>query len=74
MIKRGGTIDNSWPRSGDLETVELVEPESAVVDEGGLAGAGWGLPYQAEWYGKVNPWLDRIGAVYASDVCRFRGI
>ena len=25
--------------------VGLVEPESAVVDEGGSAGAGWGLPH-----------------------------
>jgi hypothetical protein len=37
-------------------TVELVELESAVVDEGGSAGAfGW-----VRW--------DRIGVVYASDV------
>jgi hypothetical protein len=39
-----------------VELVELVKPESAVVDEGGSAGAfGW-----VRW--------DRIGVVYASDV------
>ena len=30
--------------------MELVEPESAVIDEGGLAGA-W-----QEFAGKVDPW------------------
>jgi len=38
-----------------------VEPESAVVDEGGLAGACWGLPYPPEWYGEVDPWQVSIG-------------
>jgi len=40
MIRRGGTIDSPqrW-YAGTVELVELAEPESAVVDEGGLAGA-----------------------------------
>ena len=33
--------------------MELVEPEPAVADVGGSVG---GLPYLAEWYGKVDPW------------------
>ena len=34
-----GTIDSSQRWYGELGTVELVEPGSAVVDEGELAGA-----------------------------------
>jgi hypothetical protein len=39
---QGGTIDSPWRWHGEpgtAEVVEVVEPESAVVDEGGLAGA-----------------------------------
>jgi hypothetical protein len=39
MIRPGGTIDSSQQWYGELGTVELVEPGSAVVDEGELAGA-----------------------------------
>ena len=54
--------------------MELVEPESAVVDEGGLA---WALPCQAKWHGEIDHcrgehWWDQVGVVYASDVCQFR--
>jgi hypothetical protein len=60
--------------------VELVEPESRR----GKMKAGWpglsrSLPYTPG--GTVNSTLgrgerrwDRIGAVYASDACQFRGI
>jgi hypothetical protein len=41
MIKRGGTIvPNPDTRT---RRVELVEPESTVVDEGGSAGAWLGF-------------------------------
>ena len=48
MIGRGGTVDNSqrWygeARTGEVRTVELVEPESAVGDEGRLAVAWQGV-------------------------------
>jgi len=43
-----------------VELVELVELESAVVDEGGLAG--------------VNVGGTGFGAMYTSDVCQLRGI
>ena len=59
--------------------VELVEPESVVADESGLAGAYLGLPSKPN--GRVKSilgwgehWWDRLGAVYASDVCQFRDI
>jgi hypothetical protein len=32
------------------------EPESAVVDEGGLAGAWQEFAVHAKWYGKVDAW------------------
>jgi hypothetical protein len=72
MIRRGGAIDSSqWTC-----TVELVEPESAVVDEGGSAGGfGLGLPVptvESVLSRGEHRW-DRIGAVYVSDVCQFRG-
>jgi hypothetical protein len=46
MIRRGGTIDSPqrW-YAGTVELVELAEPESAVVDEGGWPGLGSSLPY-----------------------------
>ena len=68
MIRRGRTI---VPNSDTgTRTVELVEPESAVVDEGGSAGAcpGFAVP-QLSWYGKVDP---RLG-VNLSDVFQFCG-
>jgi hypothetical protein len=59
-----------------------VEPGYAMVDEGGWLGRS--LPYQAKWYDKVDPGVldvmvmlyhsvhrwNRIGAVYASDICQ----
>jgi hypothetical protein len=36
--------------------MELAEPESAMVDEGGSTGAWLGFAFPAEWYGKVDPW------------------
>ena len=64
--------------------MELVEPGYAMVDEGGWLGRS--LPYQAKWYDKVDPGVldvmvmlyhsvhrwNRIGAVYASDICQLR--
>jgi hypothetical protein len=44
MVGRGGTVNSSQRACGELGTVELVEPESAV-DEGGLARLGRSLPY-----------------------------
>ena len=46
---QGGTIDRCRRRARGTWMVELVEPESVVVDESGLAG---GLPrfaVQAKW-------------------------
>jgi hypothetical protein len=43
MIRPGGTIDSSQQRYGELGTVELVEPGSAVVDKDELAGAWLGF-------------------------------
>jgi hypothetical protein len=60
--------------------VQLVELESAVVDEG---GPDWGLAGVCRTQlsgtvmsivGKGEHGWDRLGAVYASDVCQFRGI
>jgi hypothetical protein len=42
MIGRGGTVANSQRWYGELGTVELVAPGSAVVDEGGLPRHGSG--------------------------------
>ena len=59
--------------------MELVEPESAMVDEGGWALTGV-CRTQLSGMVKFRPSAgvkhrrDRIGAVYASDVCQFRGI
>jgi hypothetical protein len=39
-----------------VELVELVEQESAVVDEGGLAGVWLEFAVHAKWCGKVDPW------------------
>ena len=55
-----------------MEQVELVEPESAVVDGGGLE-----FVVHAKLYGKVvrirsDARCCRTLAVYASDVCQFR--
>ena len=36
--------------------MELVEPESAVIDEGGLARAWQEFAVPTKWYGKVDPW------------------
>ena len=41
MIGRGGTVANSQRWYGELGTVELVAPGSAVVDEGGLPRLGY---------------------------------
>jgi hypothetical protein len=43
MIRPGGTIDISQQWYGELGTVELVEPGSAMVDEGELAWAWLGF-------------------------------
>jgi hypothetical protein len=58
MIRRGGTIDSPNDGTGirRVELVELVEPESAVVDQRWVGrGPGWGLRYPTKWYGKVDP-------------------
>jgi hypothetical protein len=49
--------------------VELLEPGSAVVDEGelGVAWEGGVLLYYLAWYSKVYP-----VTVHAGDVCQFR--
>ena len=46
-----------------------MEPESTVVDEGGSAGG-----MVKSILGRVNIGGDQSAAVYASDVCQFRGI
>jgi hypothetical protein len=59
MIRRGGVIDSPQRWYGELgmvELVELVEQESAVVDEGGLAGVWLEFAVHAKWCGKVDPW------------------
>ena len=53
MIKWSEAIDSSQQSHGELGAVELVEPRSAVVDEGEFGCVGQGLPYHAGWYGKV---------------------
>jgi hypothetical protein len=42
----------------DVRTVELVEPESTVVNERRVGrGLAWGVyPYPGKWHGRVNPW------------------
>ena len=42
-LLRPGAVDNSQRWYGELGTVELVEPGSGVVDEGGLAQAWLGF-------------------------------
>jgi hypothetical protein len=57
--KRGGTIDSPrrwYGEPGTVELVEQVEPESAVVDEGGLVGAWQEFALHTKWYGKVDSW------------------
>lgn len=43
---------------GTVELVELVEPEPAVLDEGGLAGLGRSLPYTLS--GRVKSTMPEI--------------
>jgi hypothetical protein len=88
-------VDNSHWWHGELGTVELVEPESAVPDEGGV-GRGWAgvchtkpsgtakSPDKLSHLGSTTGVLafmvmpchsghrrNRMGAVYASDICQF---
>jgi hypothetical protein len=54
MVGRGGTIDSSQRGYGELgavEQLEQVDPESAVVDGGGLAWQEFAV--HAKLYGKV---------------------
>lgn len=39
MVGRGGVVDSPQQGYGELGTMELVEPEYAIVDDGGLAVA-----------------------------------
>jgi hypothetical protein len=57
-IGHHGTIDSPqrwYGEPGTVELVELAELESAVVDEGGLAGAWQEFAVHAKWHGKVDP-------------------
>jgi hypothetical protein len=58
MVGRGGTVNSSQRACGELGTVELVEP-----------GSPWWMKAA-----ETNIGGDRIGAVYASDVCQLRDI
>jgi len=85
MIGRG---DSSQRWHGEFGTVELVEPGSAVVDDGGLAVAWQGFAgTKPQWYGqsrqtRSGAWRYKTSAlpfpvvlpVYASNICQFRDI
>ena len=52
MIRQGGTIDK-FPN--DSTGTRRVEPESAVVDDGGSARARWVCRTRLKWYRKKDP-------------------